>query len=583
MKKWFLMTLIFLITNQIFCQKMVKVDGYALLNNETLHSGIELKFEMIVPDSKNYSTQTSTNGYYSLVISEGIYNISFIKKGYDTPQLKNVKIFDTLTLDTKIMNKIDLSGSLSGNIAKGVYILQDSCIVLKGNQLTLEPGVKLEFKAQGKLIIYGALTAIGTESDSITFDEYDMNTGWKGIHFKGASETTSILEYCRISKSNYSAISFNNSKANISNCLISDNLTENTITVPGIDSKNSTLVINKTLFKNNVDLSLLQGAAIKIEGGNVSIISSRFENNSCNQWGSAISVREKSTVNVYNSEFLNNLSKYNGSAINIDPQNVITNIVNCTFYHNTVTKPTFPYNKNCIAIFGNANIYNCIFLGQNSPIIYSSENAKLDIKNCCFSYGSKSVFHGCNEWLGEIVKKNSNNIDCDVYNNIYTNARIPNAMIGDLRIDQNSDCIDAGDNQYSIYDEDIAGNDRIYSPNEDSTGIVDIGAYEYQGNFVSDVKSDIFENELNFFPNPANEYITITLSNKELQLFAAEDKVQIFDVLGIEVGQSSLIDNTAHNNGQSGMIDLLRIDVSHLQAGVYFIRFGNKVEKFVKM
>ena len=47
--------------------------------------------------------------------------------------------------------------------------------------------------------------------------------------------------------------------------------------------------------------------------------------------------------------------------------------------------------------------------------------------------------------------------------------------------------------------------------------------------------------------------------------------MHIFDMLGIEVGQSSLIDG---NN---------RIDVSHLPAGVYFIRIGDKVEKFVKM
>ena len=100
----------------------------------------------------------------------------------------------------------------------------------------------------------------------------------------------------------------------------------------------------------------------------------------------------------------------------------------------------------------------------------------------------------------------------------------------------------------------------------------------------------------NIYPNPAGDYITIQLSkglkpfvtddspsNKGLQPFATGDKVQIFDVLGIEVGQSSMIDNTAHNKSQSGMIDLLNIDVSNLPAGVYFIRIGNKVEKFVKM
>ena len=73
------------------------------------------------------------------------------------------------------------------------------------------------------------------------------------------------------------------------------------------------------------------------------------------------------------------------------------------------------------------------------------------------------------------------------------------------------------------------------------------------------------------YPNPASDFITITLSNKELQHFATGDKVQIFNVLGIEVGQSPLVDG------------INRIDVSYLISGVYFIRIGDKVEKFVKM
>ena len=122
-------------------------------------------------------------------------------------------------------------------------------------------------------------------------------------------------------------------------------------------------------------------------------------------------------------------------------------------------------------------------------------------------------------------------------------------------------------------------------------------AYDYQGTMyaatysgvykwdaiTSVEKSGIEHSNTIIFPNPSSDFITITLSNKGLQPFVTSNKVQIFDVLGIEVGQSSLIDNSAHNNSQSGMIDLLRIDVSHLPSGVYFIRIGNKVEKFVKM
>ena len=79
--------------------------------------------------------------------------------------------------------------------------------------------------------------------------------------------------------------------------------------------------------------------------------------------------------------------------------------------------------------------------------------------------------------------------------------------------------------------------------------------------------------EISIYPNPTSDFITIQFSNKGLQLFATEDKVQIFDVLGIEVFSESIHPMTGSH----------RMNVEKLPAGVYFIRFGNKVEKFVKM
>ena len=99
--------------------------------------------------------------------------------------------------------------------------------------------------------------------------------------------------------------------------------------------------------------------------------------------------------------------------------------------------------------------------------------------------------------------------------------------------------------------------------------------------YKTDLNTDVKETAENLpnlflmdvFPNPAYDFITIQLSNKELQLFASEDKVQIFDVLGIEVMSESIHPMTGSH----------RMNVEKLPAGVYFIRIGNKVEKFVKM
>ena len=91
--------------------------------------------------------------------------------------------------------------------------------------------------------------------------------------------------------------------------------------------------------------------------------------------------------------------------------------------------------------------------------------------------------------------------------------------------------------------------------------------------FTVGVEDDSFTDYFSIFPNPSNDFITITLSNKGLQLFATTDKVQIFDVLGIEVISELIHPMTASH----------RMNVEKLPAGVYFIRIGDRVEKFVKM
>ena len=90
---------------------------------------------------------------------------------------------------------------------------------------------------------------------------------------------------------------------------------------------------------------------------------------------------------------------------------------------------------------------------------------------------------------------------------------------------------------------------------------------------ISEVKENVQISELNINPNPTSDFITIQFSNKELQPFADGYKVQIFDVLGIEVMTESIHPMTSSH----------RMNVEKLQSGVYFIRIGNKVEKFVKM
>jgi photosystem II stability/assembly factor-like uncharacterized protein len=77
-------------------------------------------------------------------------------------------------------------------------------------------------------------------------------------------------------------------------------------------------------------------------------------------------------------------------------------------------------------------------------------------------------------------------------------------------------------------------------------------------------------NDILIFPNPASDYIYIQPS-EGWQPSEGYD-IQIFDMLGINLSPAGL-----------GIKGGGKIDISNLSLGIYFIKIGNHVEKFVKM
>ena len=84
-----------------------------------------------------------------------------------------------------------------------------------------------------------------------------------------------------------------------------------------------------------------------------------------------------------------------------------------------------------------------------------------------------------------------------------------------------------------------------------------------------------FESNSGLFiqPNPASEFITIQFQTSEVSEYPEILKIQIFDMLGMEIMSESIHPMTGSH----------RMNVEKLPAGVYFFRIGNRVEKFVKM
>ena len=88
---------------------------------------------------------------------------------------------------------------------------------------------------------------------------------------------------------------------------------------------------------------------------------------------------------------------------------------------------------------------------------------------------------------------------------------------------------------------------------------------------LSDVKENFetLADELKISPNPARDYIYIQPSESFLPLNSSE--IEIFDLLGTVV-------NAIHPMTGSN-----RMNIEHLMPGLYFVKIGNRVEKFVKI
>jgi len=76
-------------------------------------------------------------------------------------------------------------------------------------------------------------------------------------------------------------------------------------------------------------------------------------------------------------------------------------------------------------------------------------------------------------------------------------------------------------------------------------------------------------------PNPAIDYIEINLNNHTLK--GVVEIVRVFDLLGVSVITSP---PAPLHSGEGSKV---RLDVSHLPPGVYFVQIGSRVQRFVKI
>ena len=111
----------------------------------------------------------------------------------------------------------------------------------------------------------------------------------------------------------------------------------------------------------------------------------------------------------------------------------------------------------------------------------------------------------------------------------------------------------------------------------DNLGYNGVNVFKEGGVILTSVEeTDNNFTEFVIAPNPANEFITFQIQPSEGFEPSEGYQVHIFDILGIDVSPAGGGVNGVDGGG-------FRIDISHLPAGVYYIRIGDKVEKFLKM
>jgi hypothetical protein len=137
---------------------------------------------------------------------------------------------------------------------------------------------------------------------------------------------------------------------------------------------------------------------------------------------------------------------------------------------------------------------------------------------------------------------------------IETDPVLINPQNFDFRLAINSPAIDNGIPDIYVSD-DITGFRRDDNP--------DIGAYEYHS------PSNVFlhtPNLLKLYPNPANNYIIVKLSNKTYK------PIEIFN----NQGKRILTYVKTRNKTK------FKIDISNFTTGIYLLKVGNSTSKFIK-
>jgi len=338
----------------------VTVDGYAYLENQSEHDSIQVIFERIAPSSLLDTAYTVSDGYYSVQLETGIYNVNYSKDGYFPESLTNQQIYTNTTLSTTTLSEYTTLINVPDDFAT-IQLAID--VISNGDTILVQPGTYVEnINFSGKNIVIGSLTLTTgdtgyisqtiisdvifySDSTSILYDFLSSEdsvailNGFSTGHIKSINSSTilqnlSITGYGTNDSDNGcdpcgGGLYFHNSSAIIRESIIKESyaryggglycdssyLMLNDVIIKdnfiynsggGINSKNSSIMMDNVNIIDNISSSSEYGGGLVSRNSFITLDNSIIAGNYANDYGGGIWAAS-SDIQIANSIIQNNV------------------------------------------------------------------------------------------------------------------------------------------------------------------------------------------------------------------------------------------------------------------------------------
>jgi len=492
----------------------ITVDGYVFLEGETDHSGIEVEFQRTFPGPLTYTAFSEFSGYYGQVLEEGMYDVTYSREGYLPASFAEQTLyFGDITLPEVTLEKRGLSGPLSGTLAPGAYKIDADISVEFGSSLTIEPGTTLLFKQDCAFIVYGFLSAVGTEEDRVVFTRFTEGASWGGIKFTPSAADTGVISHALIQYSGDTGLRIQNCSPTVSFTEISGN----SFSTPFVECEAGGLVLQSsssvldhlTVSHNSAGGGEWRAGGLCSAYGSPTIKNSLIaDNTSSGEYGGGVHVNGGSPL-FSNCVIRDNTAVRGGGVFvygySADPRFYGVLIsgnraggssgggVYCqrgggAFENVTVVDNFSAQAGGGICCYQNnrADFLNCIVARNDRDGIYCTGYGEGEegptIRYCDFYGNAGSNFNDAagvlEEGVGVTVTVNANGDPCDAFFNIQLDPSFADVTAGDYRLRPGSVGVEAGRNSVNS-SHDLDRNRRVWDGDGDGTSTIDQGAYEF--------------------------------------------------------------------------------------------------------